>query len=87
MDTSGEAGSQPGDIDPKAGAIEGEELPESAGPSGGTLEEPQTRALSVETQQNLQQTVASRAAKGTEKELGGIRTIRFPRTRSIQKAR
>lgn len=71
VDTSGEAGSQPGDIDPKAGAIEGEELPESDGPSGGTLEEPQTRALSVETQQNLQQTVASRAAKGTEKELGG----------------
>lgn len=35
VDTSGEAGSQPGDIDPKAGAIEGEELPESDGPSGG----------------------------------------------------
>lgn len=69
VDTSGEAGSQPGDIDPKAGAIEGEELLESNGPSGGTLEEPQMLALSVETQQNLQQTVAPRAAKGIEKEL------------------
>ena len=69
VDTSGETGSQPGDIDPNADATEGEELPEGDGPSGGTLEEPQMLALSVETQQNLQQTVASRAAEGTEENL------------------
>lgn len=71
VEASGEVGSQPGDIDSNADVTEGEELPEGDGPSGGTLEEPQMLALSVETQQNLQQTVVPRAAEGTEKELAG----------------